>query len=130
MLPELSGRAASLVQAATQLSGFSSLILFMFIATCYVDEAVSGDSEHANAAIVASFEALYGEKRWDDEDSLRRLKRGVVMVIRMLDQLYREIGHCAFELLIYLCKYKPDLPRTLGNRSDSYTSKSSYPCER
>ncbi|KAH7000863.1 hypothetical protein EDB80DRAFT_685842 [Ilyonectria destructans] len=123
-LSELGNRAVTLCREVTQLRGLSNLISFLFVAACCVDEAVGGDTPSTNAAIKSFFQALYGEewsngKKWSDEsDNLRRIKKGAVRVIGMIDRLYDLIEHRAFELLIYLCMAPTTLRRLTDDEVD------------
>ncbi|KAF4972997.1 hypothetical protein FSARC_574 [Fusarium sarcochroum] len=100
--------------------GLSSLVSFLFMAACLVDENVTQNSERADQALKSFFQVIDGGGQHDEDRWLKRCKAGILRVVNMIDQIYYKIGDPAFELLVYMY-LKPNILQHVSKYDISYT---------
>lgn len=100
----LGEQATAFTQELSALSGFVTLISFLFFVTCCFEESIGADRSEVDAAMKNFISAQKDSKLGEETRFLRKIRAGTLKVVALIDRLYEKLGHRAFELLFYLSK--------------------------
>ncbi|KAG8677903.1 hypothetical protein FPOAC1_003931 [Fusarium poae] len=101
----LGEQATAFTQELSALSGFVTLISFLFFVTCCFEESIGADRSKVDAAMKNFISAQKDSKLGEETRFLRKVRAGTLKVVALIDRLYEKLGHRAFELLFYLKLY-------------------------
>ncbi|GKU07801.1 unnamed protein product [Fusarium langsethiae] len=101
----LGEQATAFTQELSALSGFVTLISFLFFVTCCFEESIGADRSEVDAAMKNFISAQKDSKLGEETRFLRKIRAGTLKVVALIDRLYEKLGHRAFELLFYLKLY-------------------------
>ncbi|KAI7766377.1 hypothetical protein LZL87_013151 [Fusarium oxysporum] len=101
----LGEQATAFTQELSALSGFVTLISFLFFVTCCFEESIGADRSEVDAAMKNFISAQKDSKLGEETRFLKKIRAGTLKVVALIDRLYEKLGHRAFELLFYLKLY-------------------------